>query len=77
MNDLQAVRLMRPMCSECGRNGLLYGRVSDLMLQATPQQRKDFHEGMAWFGDGVSANPLAWLCPLCGGLGIFGDLEFG
>ena len=77
MSELDMVRMIRPTCSDCGKLGLLYGRVTDLMPRVSEDQRKSFAKGMEWFGGSGPANPYAWVCLACGGLGIFGDFEMG
>ena len=71
MDGVELARALRPRCSECGHDGLLYGRVSELMVEVTPEQRQSFAEGIEWLGD--TADPVAWACTVCGGLGMFSD----
>lgn len=69
-------RALRSVCSECG-GSITHGLVSELMLTATPVQRRRLAEGMEWFGDDAGADPHGWVCRdgSCGEVGLFGDLE--
>lgn len=74
MDGVELAQMLRPTCCDCGRDGLLYGHVSELMVRVTPQMRQSFAEGIEWLGD--SPDPVAWACPACGGLGLFSDVAF-
>lgn len=65
--------MARPACSDCGKSGIEWMPPDALLARVPESKRARVRDGIEFAGPGGDA----WLCPACGGYGLFGPTNFG